>query len=184
MKQTAGMVDSGNTIILLPTDAFNAYKKSTGAILDSTTGLLRISNPAKLQSLFFKIGGVCELFDCETFTHSRCSNHLNLLLMPKCGQGLTTTCSEAFLTPHTLSSVAQVHHLVKDWILRSGSPSCESIIFSRPLATFHSPETVITGRDSMPYLIQRMFEWVLPKIITRWIHQTRRTITLTLSLRL
>jgi cathepsin E len=41
------------------TDAFNRYRAATGAVLDSTTGLLRIT-PAQysnLKSLFFTIGG-------------------------------------------------------------------------------------------------------------------------------
>jgi cathepsin E len=41
------------------TDAFNRYRAATGAVLDSTTGLLRIT-PAQysnLNSLFFTTGG-------------------------------------------------------------------------------------------------------------------------------
>ncbi len=45
---------------MIATDAFNAYKKATGATEDSTTGLLKISSKQykKLQSLFFTIGDV------------------------------------------------------------------------------------------------------------------------------
>ncbi len=40
-------------------DAFNRYKTATGAVLDTTTGLLRITSTqlSNLQSLFFTAGG-------------------------------------------------------------------------------------------------------------------------------
>ncbi len=40
-------------------DAFNLYKSATGAVLDASTGLLRITSAqfANLKSLFFIIGG-------------------------------------------------------------------------------------------------------------------------------
>ncbi|PIL28539.1 transporter [Ganoderma sinense ZZ0214-1] len=59
LSTTAGIVDTGTTLLLLATDAFNAYKSATGAQLDSTTGLLKISSSQyqNLQSLFFTIGG-------------------------------------------------------------------------------------------------------------------------------
>ena len=42
------------------TDAFDTYQNLTGAVLDSTTGLLRLTPDqfANLQSLFFHIGEV------------------------------------------------------------------------------------------------------------------------------
>ncbi|TDL15746.1 acid protease [Rickenella mellea] len=54
-----GIVDTGTKLLLLATDAFNAYRTATGATHDSTTGMLKISaaNYANLQSLFFTIGG-------------------------------------------------------------------------------------------------------------------------------
>jgi len=60
LSSTAGIVDTGTTLILLATDAYNKYKSATGATLDSTTGLLRISTSqySKLSSLFFTISGV------------------------------------------------------------------------------------------------------------------------------
>ncbi|KAI5118252.1 hypothetical protein M0805_007501 [Coniferiporia weirii] len=59
LQETAGIVDTGTTLLYLATDAFNAYQKATGATLDSTTGLLKISSSQydNLQSLFFSIGG-------------------------------------------------------------------------------------------------------------------------------
>ena len=73
--RTAGIVDSGTTLILLKTgewqgwayrvllksiDAFNAYKKATGASLDPTTGLLSLpaSSYGQLETLVFNIDGV------------------------------------------------------------------------------------------------------------------------------
>ncbi|KAH9979933.1 acid protease [Lactifluus volemus] len=57
---TSGIVDTGTTLILLATDAFQTYQQATGATLDQTTGLLTItaSQFENLQSLFFNIGGI------------------------------------------------------------------------------------------------------------------------------
>lgn len=56
---TAGIVDTGTTLVMLSTNAFNAYQKATGATLDQTTGLLKITSAqyAALQPLNFNIGG-------------------------------------------------------------------------------------------------------------------------------
>ncbi|KAH9979466.1 acid protease [Lactifluus volemus] len=59
LTKTAGIVDTGTLVTLIATDAFNRYRAATGAVLDSTTGLLRIT-PAQysnLKSLFFTTGG-------------------------------------------------------------------------------------------------------------------------------
>ncbi|KAJ7069510.1 acid protease [Mycena amicta] len=55
---TAGIVDTGTTLLLLATDAFQAYQQATGATADSTTGLLTVSQSQfdDMQSLFFQIG--------------------------------------------------------------------------------------------------------------------------------
>ncbi|KAJ7354296.1 aspartic peptidase A1 [Mycena albidolilacea] len=60
LASTAGIVDTGSTLIHLATDAFNKYKYATGAVLDTTTGLLTITAAqyAALQNLDFVIGGV------------------------------------------------------------------------------------------------------------------------------
>ncbi|KAG1790291.1 acid protease [Suillus plorans] len=60
LNTTAGIVDTGTTLLLLATEAFQAYQKATGAVEDSTTGLLTITSAqyAELQSLYFNIGGV------------------------------------------------------------------------------------------------------------------------------
>ncbi|KAH8981192.1 aspartic peptidase A1 [Lactarius hatsudake] len=59
LTSTAGILDSGATLVLLATDAFTRYKSQTGAVLDSTTGLLTITAAqyANLKSLYFVIGG-------------------------------------------------------------------------------------------------------------------------------
>ncbi|KAG1790292.1 acid protease [Suillus plorans] len=60
LNTTAGIVDTGTTLLLLATEAFQAYQQATGAVEDSTTGLLTITSEqyAELQSLYFNIGGV------------------------------------------------------------------------------------------------------------------------------
>ncbi|KAG6376914.1 acid protease [Boletus reticuloceps] len=60
LNTTAGIVDTGTTLLLLATDAFQAYQQATGAALDQTTGLLTISETQynQLQSIYFNIGGV------------------------------------------------------------------------------------------------------------------------------
>ncbi|KIJ62534.1 hypothetical protein HYDPIDRAFT_114177 [Hydnomerulius pinastri MD-312] len=60
LNTTAGIVDTGTTLLLLATDAFQAYQQATGATPDQTTGLLTITEQQynQLQSLYFNIGGI------------------------------------------------------------------------------------------------------------------------------
>ncbi|KAI0755096.1 acid protease [Daedaleopsis nitida] len=60
LRASAGIVDTGTTLLLLATDAFQAYQRATGATLDRATGLLTLSDAqfSSLESLFFNIGGV------------------------------------------------------------------------------------------------------------------------------
>ncbi|KAI0685799.1 acid protease [Cytidiella melzeri] len=60
LDSTAGIVDTGTTLVLIATDAFQKYEKATGGKLDNTTGLLTITEAQyeKLQPLVFNIGGV------------------------------------------------------------------------------------------------------------------------------
>ena len=51
----------GTTLILLATNAFQAYQKAIGATVDRNSGLLTVSSESQLQSLFFNIGGVSGL---------------------------------------------------------------------------------------------------------------------------
>ncbi|KAH9979936.1 acid protease [Lactifluus volemus] len=57
---TSGIVDTGTTLVLLATDAYQKYQQVTGATLDETNGYLTItaSQFENLQSLFFNIGGI------------------------------------------------------------------------------------------------------------------------------
>ncbi|KAH9934564.1 family A1 protease [Epithele typhae] len=58
LPATSGITDTGTTLLLLATDAYNTYMNLTGAVPDKSTGLLSLT-PAQfgnLQSLFFHIG--------------------------------------------------------------------------------------------------------------------------------
>ncbi|KDR68915.1 hypothetical protein GALMADRAFT_77916 [Galerina marginata CBS 339.88] len=59
LATTAGVIDTGITLILLAANGFTKYKAATGGVLDNATGLLRLTTAqfASLQSLFFVIGG-------------------------------------------------------------------------------------------------------------------------------
>ncbi|KAI0032786.1 aspartic peptidase domain-containing protein [Vararia minispora EC-137] len=56
---SAGIVDTGTTLVLIATDAFQKYQKATGATLDQTTGLLTLTEAqfSNLQPLVFTVGG-------------------------------------------------------------------------------------------------------------------------------
>ena len=58
LSSTAGILDTGTTLTLLATDAFNRYKQLTGATYDSRTGLHMLTNAQfqNLQSLYFQVG--------------------------------------------------------------------------------------------------------------------------------
>ncbi|KAI0782864.1 aspartic peptidase A1 [Abortiporus biennis] len=60
LSTTAGIVDTGTTLILIASDAFARYQAATGAVLDNQVGLLRLTPAqfANLKSLFFVINGV------------------------------------------------------------------------------------------------------------------------------
>ncbi|KIJ58536.1 hypothetical protein HYDPIDRAFT_34065, partial [Hydnomerulius pinastri MD-312] len=59
LSQTAGIVDTGTTLILIASDAFSQYQSATGGTMDENTGLLTITSEqyANLQTLTFNIGG-------------------------------------------------------------------------------------------------------------------------------
>ncbi|KAG6830096.1 hypothetical protein H0H92_002269 [Tricholoma furcatifolium] len=59
LTSTAGVVDTGTTLIYIASDAYNRYVSATGATLDGTTGLLTITSAkySSLQSLYFNING-------------------------------------------------------------------------------------------------------------------------------
>ncbi|OCH89539.1 acid protease [Obba rivulosa] len=60
LTNTAGIVDTGTTLVLISTDAFSRYTKATGGVNDEATGLLRLTTAQfnDLESLFFNINGV------------------------------------------------------------------------------------------------------------------------------
>ncbi|KAI0783297.1 aspartic peptidase A1 [Abortiporus biennis] len=59
-SNSAGIVDTGTTLVLIASDAFTRYQRATGGVNDAATGLLRLTTAqfANLQSLFFNINGV------------------------------------------------------------------------------------------------------------------------------
>lgn len=59
LSSTAGIVDTGTTLILLASDAFARYQKATGGTMDSATGLLKITQAQynNLQNLNFNVAG-------------------------------------------------------------------------------------------------------------------------------
>ncbi|KAJ7201369.1 family A1 protease [Mycena pura] len=59
LSTTAGIVDTGTTLIYLATNAFNAYQAATGGVPDPTTGLLSITPEqlADLEDFNFDIAG-------------------------------------------------------------------------------------------------------------------------------
>jgi cathepsin E len=60
LSTTAGIVDTGTTLILIASNAFKTYEKDTGGKLDQNTGLLKISSTQfnALETLTFVISGV------------------------------------------------------------------------------------------------------------------------------
>ncbi|KAK2465535.1 hypothetical protein APHAL10511_002427 [Amanita phalloides] len=60
LSTTAGIVDTGTTLILIATDAFNTYKSQTGGVMDSATKLLKITSSqySDLKTLNFIVNGV------------------------------------------------------------------------------------------------------------------------------
>ncbi|PIL28664.1 transporter [Ganoderma sinense ZZ0214-1] len=58
LTKTAGITDTGTSMVLLATDAFEQYKTQTGAVMDNKTGLLRVTPEqfGRMRSLVFTIG--------------------------------------------------------------------------------------------------------------------------------
>ncbi|KAG1724851.1 aspartic peptidase domain-containing protein [Suillus lakei] len=58
LSATAGIVDTGTTLILIASNAFSTYRSATGATLDQRTGLLRITSTqySALRNLNFNVG--------------------------------------------------------------------------------------------------------------------------------
>ncbi|KAJ7751197.1 aspartic peptidase domain-containing protein [Mycena maculata] len=60
LTSTAGIVDTGTTLIYIASNAFDLYQTATGATADASTGLLKVTATqfAALENLNFVIGGV------------------------------------------------------------------------------------------------------------------------------
>jgi len=58
LEPSAGIVDTGSSLVLLTPSAYDAYRSATGATYDSDTGMLYISadDYESLESLYFHIG--------------------------------------------------------------------------------------------------------------------------------
>ncbi|KAG0703299.1 aspartic peptidase domain-containing protein [Suillus ampliporus] len=58
LSETAGIVDTGTTLILIASDAFANYQSATGATMDQTTGLLSVTLTQydALHNLNFNVG--------------------------------------------------------------------------------------------------------------------------------
>ncbi|KAF8477887.1 aspartic peptidase domain-containing protein [Gautieria morchelliformis] len=84
LSSTAGIVDTGTTLVLIATDAFTRYQTAIGAVVDNATGLLCLATEyfANLKSLFFHVGGVHDAIDILHFFHWSLSyrHHLSHLL--------------------------------------------------------------------------------------------------------
>jgi cathepsin E len=67
LSNGAGITDSGTFLILIASNAFDAYQKASGGVIDNDSGLLRITSSQYdgLQNLYFVISGVCD--QCFTF---------------------------------------------------------------------------------------------------------------------
>ncbi|KAF9820011.1 hypothetical protein IEO21_01673 [Rhodonia placenta] len=59
LSETAGIVDTGTTLVLIASNAYDKYKKAVDGTEDENTGLLRISSSKydSLSNLDFNIGG-------------------------------------------------------------------------------------------------------------------------------
>ena len=68
LSGSAGIVDTGTTLLLIATDAFQKYQQATGATLDQTTGLLKLTQQqsSNLQSLFFTIGAQAPILSSDS----------------------------------------------------------------------------------------------------------------------
>ena len=69
---SAGIIDTGSTLLMLASDVFSKYQNLTGATMDVNAGLLRITPEqyANLKSLFFNIAGVRSVYSNHTQTRT------------------------------------------------------------------------------------------------------------------
>ncbi|KIY53037.1 aspartic protease [Fistulina hepatica ATCC 64428] len=76
LSTTAGIVDTGTTLLYIATNAYDAYVEATGATYDEDTGLLKISSSGydELESLIFTIGGTAFEFTANAQIWPRALN--------------------------------------------------------------------------------------------------------------
>ncbi|KAJ7767950.1 aspartic peptidase A1 [Mycena maculata] len=76
LSTTAGIVDTGTTLLLLASNAFSAYTRATGAVTDETTGLLRVTTAQfnALESLTFTTSGGSFVFTANAQLWPRALN--------------------------------------------------------------------------------------------------------------
>jgi len=76
LPSTAGIVDTGTTLLLIASDAYSRYESATGGKTDSTTGLIKFTSSqfSSLQSLNFVIGGVTYEFTANAQIWPRALN--------------------------------------------------------------------------------------------------------------
>jgi cathepsin E len=110
LSTTAGIVDSGTTLLLLASDAFQKYQSATGGVLDQDTGLLTITSDqyTNLHSLFFSIGNTQFEFTANAQIWPRSLNsviggtagHIYLIVKDngaKSGSGLDFVLGQVFM---------------------------------------------------------------------------------------
>jgi len=76
MSSTGGIVDTGTTLLYLATDAFQKYQAATGAVLDRSTGFLKVTNAqlSAMKSLFFVVEGIAFEFTANAQLFPRALN--------------------------------------------------------------------------------------------------------------
>jgi len=76
LTSTAGIVDTGTTLLYIAENAYNDYVSVTGATVDENTGLLTVASESDLQSLYFEIGGASFEFTANAQIWPRSLNTL------------------------------------------------------------------------------------------------------------
>lgn len=64
MSTTSGIVDTGTTLVYLPSDTYKKYLAAVKGTADASTGLIKVSSATGLKSLFFQIGSVSSRLSC------------------------------------------------------------------------------------------------------------------------
>lgn len=64
LPTTAGIIDTGTTLVLIPSNTFQQYLQLTGGVVDQITGLVKLTSAqaASLSSVFITIGNIAYEF--------------------------------------------------------------------------------------------------------------------------